>query len=108
MNYVPPKLVVVSSRLPVNFFNFADNEQITVSGVIDMKLVGQERRLRSLIDDVGAAASGNNAEASFKVQVELKGGSDAKDALGSSSAFMARSTLVWLLSASVVVTLMKA
>lgn len=82
VNYVSSKLVAVSSFVPSNRFVFASGEQITVSGVVNMKLVGQQRMLRSLEGDsvVPAMEVDGNAVSSYEVLVELKG--DAELVLG--------------------------
>lgn len=44
--YVPEKNgVAVSTRVPSNVFAFSDGGSIAVSGVVEMKLAGQARRL---------------------------------------------------------------
>ena len=74
--YVPIENgVVVATRVPMNLFNFAGGEYITITGEIDMKLAGSGRRLQSV--------SANNDESEiaslFQLEIALQQEMDGDD-----------------------------
>ena len=72
---VSNKAISVATRVPSNLFNFAAGEVITISGVINMKLVGSGRKLRAL---VGEATSNidSDEEAAYELKIDVKGEAD--------------------------------
>jgi len=70
-DYVPAENgVVVSMRVPVNMFVFGAGESISITGDIDMKLVGSGRRLQDDID--GIKVNDNGMTSSFELSVALQ------------------------------------
>ena len=68
--YVPDKHgVVVTTRVPINYFSFEDGKNIAVTGVMEMKLTGDgDRKLQVAITSDGSAP-GNKSPFTFKVEL---------------------------------------
>ena len=68
--YVPDKHgVVVTTRVPINYFSFEDGKNIAVTGVMEMKLTGDgDRKLQVAITSDGSAP-GDKSPLTFRVEL---------------------------------------
>ncbi len=57
--------------VPSNLFEFTAGKSIAISGVVNMRLVGSNRKLRALVGDAAPNVDGNEA-AAYKIEVNLK------------------------------------
>jgi len=77
LDLTPPEGVsnglILTTFIPLNIFNFADNENITIVGSVNMRLAGTTRMLRALFGEEPVATGDGPKEASYEVNVKLQG-----------------------------------
>ena len=62
--------VVVSTRVPLNLFNYSVGESITITGEIGMQLAGSGRKLRAVTE--GVKVDDNEIASSFELEIALQ------------------------------------
>ena len=89
--------VRVSTRVPSNIFTFAANENITIIGDVEVKLVGTSRKLRALVGDADDTTDGREQapyELEINLEEDLEFAAKDQDPMGSSGHVMGKGSAI--------------